>query len=82
MMQKSTTMKGASALAALAGVLFIGSSVASYVENTALAWFPILMAVAWFIIAALFYQRAQRMEQKPAERTATIHQQTHEHQRK
>jgi uncharacterized membrane protein len=56
-------LKGASALAVLAAVLFIGSAVANYIEDTAIAWFPVLMAVAWFIIAGLFYQRARSIEQ-------------------
>jgi Na+/proline symporter len=62
-MKQHTLLKGASAAAIVAAVLFLGSAVASYLENTALAWFPIVMALAWFLIAGLFYQRARTVEQ-------------------
>jgi Na+/proline symporter len=63
-MKQHTLLKGASAAAAVAAMLFLGSAVASYLENTALTWFPIVMALAWFLIAGLFYQRARTVEQR------------------
>jgi hypothetical protein len=62
-MNKAMLLKGATILAAIAALLFIGSAIAGYVEDTTLTWFPIVMALAWSIIAGLFYQRARQMDQ-------------------
>jgi uncharacterized membrane protein len=62
-MKKSMIVKGASALSALIAVLFFSSAVAQFIEDATLAWFPLVMALAWCIIAGLFYQRARRIHQ-------------------
>jgi hypothetical protein len=81
-MQHPTMMKGASALAALSALLFTASSVASYVENVTIARFPVLMAVAWFIIAGLLYQRARQTKHKPTVRSVIARQHTLERKHK
>jgi|GEM_PF-5060545 len=62
-MNKPMLLKGAGILAGIAALLFIGSAIAGYVEDTTLTWFPIVMALAWSIIAGLFYQRARHIDQ-------------------
>jgi hypothetical protein len=34
------------------------------VADATIAWFPILMALVWLIIAFLFYKRGRRAEQR------------------
>jgi hypothetical protein len=63
-MQKHTLLKGASVLAVVAALFFAASSIVGYMANTTVAWFPALMALAWFLIAGLFYQRARRVEHR------------------
>jgi hypothetical protein len=67
-MRKATTWKAATGAAVVAAVLFIATAVATYMEGGGIAWFPLLMALAWFLIAGLFYQRARGAEQHNHER--------------
>jgi predicted outer membrane lipoprotein len=57
-------MKGASALAALTAALFAIQIVARYVESATVAWFPVLLAAAWLIIAGLFYRHARALKRR------------------
>jgi hypothetical protein len=57
-------MKGASALAALAAALFAIQIVVRYLESATVAWYPVLLAAAWLIIAWLFYRQARALKRR------------------
>jgi ABC-type transport system involved in cytochrome bd biosynthesis fused ATPase/permease subunit len=57
-------MKIASALAALTAALFAIRIVIAYVNQDTVAWFPVLLAAAWLIIAWLFYRQARALKRR------------------
>jgi hypothetical protein len=63
-MQKHTAWKVAGAASIVAAIFFAASSIARSASDAAIAWFPLLMGLAWLRIAGLFYQRGQQAEQR------------------